>query len=61
MIMKIQVAAFWVVTPYSDVVGYNHFGGPCHINLVQDLYGFSIYLRVAIFSICVTYYYLNPV
>jgi hypothetical protein len=26
--MKIQVMVFWAVTPCSDVVGYQHFGGP---------------------------------
>jgi len=27
--MKIQVAFFWVMTPCSDVAGYQRFGGPC--------------------------------
>jgi hypothetical protein len=26
--VKFQVAVFWVVTPCSDVVGYQRFGGP---------------------------------
>jgi hypothetical protein len=26
--MNIQVV-IWIVTPFSDVVGYQHFGGPC--------------------------------
>jgi len=28
-VMKIKIAVFWVLTPCSDVVGYQHFGGPC--------------------------------
>jgi len=27
--VKIQVIILWVVTPYSVVVGYQHFEGPC--------------------------------
>jgi hypothetical protein len=27
--MRIQVAAFWVVTPCNDVVGYRRFGRSC--------------------------------
>jgi hypothetical protein len=27
-VMKIKIAVFWVLTPCSDVVGYQHFGGP---------------------------------
>jgi hypothetical protein len=27
--MNIQVVVFWVVTPCSDVIGYQRFGGPC--------------------------------
>jgi len=33
MMMKIQVVVFWVVTPYSDVVGYQCFRGPCCLPL----------------------------
>jgi len=28
IVIKIQVV-FWILIPCSDVVGYQHFGGPC--------------------------------
>jgi hypothetical protein len=28
-IVMIQVMVFWVVIPHSEVVGYQHLGGPC--------------------------------
>jgi hypothetical protein len=31
--MKIQVKFFWVVMPCSDVIGYQHFRGPCCLHL----------------------------
>jgi len=31
--VKIEVAVFWIVTCRSDVVGYQHFGGPCCLHL----------------------------
>jgi len=31
--MKIQVTVFWAVTLSSDVVGYQHFRGPCCLHL----------------------------
>jgi len=31
--MKFQVTVFWVVTPCSDVVGYQRFGRPCYLLL----------------------------
>jgi hypothetical protein len=31
--MKIQIEAFWVVTPCDDVVGYQHFRGPRCLHL----------------------------
>jgi hypothetical protein len=30
---KVQVEVFWFETPYSVVVGYQHFGGPCKVDL----------------------------
>jgi hypothetical protein len=30
--MKVQVMVFWVVTPCSDVVGYQRFGGSCRLH-----------------------------
>jgi hypothetical protein len=26
----------WVMTSYSDVVGYQHFGGPCCLHLQDE-------------------------
>jgi hypothetical protein len=34
--VRIQVEVFWVVTPYSIVVGYQRFGGPCCFPLHPD-------------------------
>jgi hypothetical protein len=34
--VKIQVEVFWVVTPCSVVVGYQHFGGPCCLHLQEE-------------------------
>jgi hypothetical protein len=31
--MKIQIAIFWVVTPYSVVAGYKSFRGRCCLHL----------------------------
>jgi hypothetical protein len=31
--VKIQVEVCWVLMPYSDVVGYKRFGGPCCLHL----------------------------
>jgi len=31
--IKIQDGVFWTVTPCSDVVGYQSFGGPCSLLL----------------------------
>jgi len=33
MVMKFQVVVLWVLTPYSDVVGYQHFRWPCSLHL----------------------------
>jgi hypothetical protein len=32
-VVKIQVEVLWVVTPCSDVVGYQRFEGPCCLHL----------------------------
>jgi len=34
-----QVKVFWVVTPYSIVVGYQHFRGPCCLHLQGEVIG----------------------
>jgi hypothetical protein len=36
-VMKIHVTVFWVVTLYSDVVGYHRFGGPCSLHLQGEV------------------------
>jgi len=33
MAVMFQVEVFWVVTPCSDVAGYQRFRGPCCIHL----------------------------
>jgi hypothetical protein len=33
MVVKIQVKVFWVVMPFSTVVGYHYFGIPCYLHL----------------------------
>jgi len=35
-VIKIQVVVFWIMTPHSEVVGYQHFWGPCclHIHFI---------------------------
>jgi len=35
-VIKIQVAVLWVMTPSSDVVGYQRFGEPCCLHLQSD-------------------------
>jgi len=40
MTMKIHVVVFWVVTPYSDMVGYQRFGGCClHLHSTSPWHG----------------------
>jgi len=34
--LKIQIV-FWVVTPCSDVVGYQRYGGPCCLHLQGEV------------------------
>jgi hypothetical protein len=41
---KIYVMVFWVMTPFSDVVGYQCFGGPYYLHL-QDEYGGSVVIQ----------------
>jgi hypothetical protein len=45
MAVKIQVEFLWVVTPCSDVVGHQRFGGSCCIHLqgeAKSLHGVRI-------------------
>jgi len=35
--VKIHVDVFWVVTPCSAVLGYQHFGGPSCLHLQDDI------------------------
>jgi hypothetical protein len=37
MAVKIQVEAFWVVTPCSVAVGYQRFRGPCCLHLQGEM------------------------
>jgi len=32
----IHLEVFWVVTLYTDVVGLQHFGGPCCLHLRSE-------------------------
>jgi hypothetical protein len=34
---NIQVVVFWVLTPFSDVVGYQRFGRPCCLHLQGEV------------------------
>jgi len=36
--MKIQVEALWVMTPCSDVVGYQRFRGTCCLHFRGEVY-----------------------
>jgi len=38
MAMKIQDVVFWVLTQCSDVIVYQHFGGPCYLHLPASIY-----------------------
>jgi len=33
MAMQIHVAVVWIMKPWSDVVGYRRFGGPCCLHI----------------------------
>jgi hypothetical protein len=43
---KIQVVVFGVVTPCSDVVGYQRFGGPCCVHLQGEVSGLQVTLQM---------------
>jgi len=47
--MKIQVVVFWVMTPCSDVVGYESFGGPCSFHLQSEMSGAWTEFKVEVF------------
>jgi len=34
MVVKVQVKVFWVVMAYSVMLRYQHFGGPCCLQLL---------------------------
>jgi len=36
MVVKIHAVILWIVTPCNDVIGYQHFGGPCFLHLIQS-------------------------
>jgi hypothetical protein len=39
MAVMYQMVVFWVVTPYSVVVGYQRFRGPCCLYLQDEVAG----------------------
>jgi len=39
MVMKVWVVVFWVMTPCSDVIGYQCSGGPCCLHLQAKVNG----------------------
>jgi hypothetical protein len=39
MTVRIQVVVFWDVTPCIDVVGYQHFRGPCYLHFQGEVSG----------------------
>jgi hypothetical protein len=39
------VIVFWDVTPYSDVLGYRRFGGPCSLHLQGEVKMKDLYLE----------------
>jgi len=41
MVMKIQVAVFWIVTPCSDMVGHHCFRQLCCLHLCYSLLGYD--------------------
>jgi hypothetical protein len=45
MAVNIPVMVFWVMTPCSDVVGCQHFGGPCHLHLQAEMWPPVTYCR----------------
>jgi hypothetical protein len=49
--VKIQVEVFSVVTPCIFVVGYQHFGGLCHLHLHSEDRGVTYSLVASIFTL----------
>jgi len=43
--MKIQFMVFWVMTPCSDVVGYQNFGGSCCLHIQGEMTSFHFTLK----------------
>jgi len=46
----LQVDAFWVVTSSSDVVGYQHYGGPCCFHVQNEVNGVGFEVDSAVIS-----------
>jgi hypothetical protein len=46
VVVKIESMVFWVVAPWSAVVGYQHFGGPCYLHVPPKCW----YLTTALHS-----------
>jgi len=49
-VIKIQVAVLWVMTPSSDVVGYQRFGEPCCLHLQCDYPMTGMFLEISHFQ-----------
>jgi hypothetical protein len=48
--MKIQVVVFWVVTPCSHSVGYQHFGGLCCLSLQGEVVHILLHPKLEVFT-----------
>jgi hypothetical protein len=49
-VVKIQVEVFWIMTSYSDVLGYHCFGGPCYFHHHTDDEGSKVLQNTGILS-----------
>jgi hypothetical protein len=47
MVMKFHIMVFWVLMSCSDVVGYQHFGGPCYFQLQGEVEAVCISEKLA--------------
>jgi hypothetical protein len=60
MAMKIQVMVFWVLTPCSDVVGYQIFRGPYYLQLQGEVKMEAARSSETLVSYPITTQYQNP-
>jgi len=62
MAMKMQVAVFWVVTPNSHVVGYQHSGGSCSHHLHPENWSILVIYYPDSFALFLTaFMFLNSI